>query len=239
MELKFLFEMIRYSDQNFMYQWVSINDLLFFLYTCMRNPRLRTVYRQRKWPLPALLRKIMALGSKIMALGCQVFHYSVKCSNHGLRGFINAVHRRLATQTVTMLTSCWQVLSEVELRRIFDVCKRWANSSFACICKEKYRSIHEAIRAIRLLIVWKSSTYPTAFSHLQCANRPFWPLVSKYTIFRFSFPYKPTQKTLDFNWKTIVHLKNNNWLIFFFQTEEFEQNVNILKNLKISNSSKI
>ena len=49
------------------------------------------------------------------------------------------------------------MLSEVELQRIFDVRKQWANSSFACICKEKYGSIHETIR---LLIVWKSSTYP-------------------------------------------------------------------------------
>ena len=40
-----------------------------------------------------------------------------------------------------------------------DICKRWATSSFACICKEKYGSIHEATRAIRLLIVWKGSTY--------------------------------------------------------------------------------
>ena len=49
----------------------------------------------------------------------------VKC----LRGFNGAVQRRLATLTVTMLiSSCWQLLSEVELRRIFDVCKLWANS---------------------------------------------------------------------------------------------------------------
>ena len=35
----------------------------------------------------------------------------------------------LATLTVTMLiSSCWQLSSEVELGRIFDVCKRWANS---------------------------------------------------------------------------------------------------------------
>ena len=34
----------------------------FFLYTCMQNPRLRTVYRQRKWPFLAPVRKIMALG---------------------------------------------------------------------------------------------------------------------------------------------------------------------------------
>ena len=27
-----------------------------------------------------------------------------------------------------LISSCWQLSSEVELRRIFDVCKRWANS---------------------------------------------------------------------------------------------------------------
>ena len=53
----------------------------------------------------------------------------VNCLTHGLRGFNGAVQRRLATLTVTMLiSSCWQLSSEVELRRIFDVCKRWANS---------------------------------------------------------------------------------------------------------------
>ena len=53
----------------------------------------------------------------------------VKCLTHGLRGFNRAVQRRLATLTVTMLvSSCWQLSSEVELRRIFDVCKRRANS---------------------------------------------------------------------------------------------------------------
>ena len=54
-------------------------------------------------------------------------------------GFIDddSVECRLATQTVTTSTSYWQVLSEVKLRRIFDVCKRRANSSFACICKKK------------------------------------------------------------------------------------------------------
>ena len=72
----------------------------------MQNPRLRTVYRQQKWPLPAPVRKIMALGRKIMALGFQVFHYSVKSSKHSLRGFIDAAQRCLATQMVTMLTSC-------------------------------------------------------------------------------------------------------------------------------------
>ena len=71
----------------------------------MQNTRLRTIYRQRKWPLPAPVRKIMALGRKTMALGCQMFHYSLKCSKHDFRGFIDAVQRRLATQTVIMLTS--------------------------------------------------------------------------------------------------------------------------------------
>ena len=53
----------------------------------------------------------------------------VKCLTHGLRGLNGAVQRRLATLTVTMLIlPCWQLLSEVELRRIFDVCKRRANS---------------------------------------------------------------------------------------------------------------
>ena len=52
-----------------------------------------------------------------------------KCLTHGLRGFNGAVQRRLATLTVTMLiSSCWQLSSEVELRRIFDDCKRLANS---------------------------------------------------------------------------------------------------------------
>ena len=54
----------------------------------------------------------------------------VKCLTDGLRGFNDAVQRRLATLMVTMLiSSCWQLSSEVELRRIFDVCKRWATSS--------------------------------------------------------------------------------------------------------------
>ena len=43
-----------------------------FLYTCMQNPRLCTVYRQRKWPLLAPVRKIMALGRKKMALRCKI-----------------------------------------------------------------------------------------------------------------------------------------------------------------------
>ena len=55
--------------------------------------------------------------------------FYVKCLIYGLRGFNGAVQRRLATLTITMLiSSCWQLSSEVELRRIFDVCKRWANS---------------------------------------------------------------------------------------------------------------
>ena len=40
------------------------------------------------------------------------------------------------------------VLNEVEWQRIFDICKRWANSGFAFTYKIKYDSIHEATRAI-------------------------------------------------------------------------------------------
>ena len=55
----------------------------------------------------------------------------VKCLTHGLRVFNGAVQRRLATLTATILiSSFWQLSSEVELRRIFDVCKWWANSDW-------------------------------------------------------------------------------------------------------------
>ena len=41
--------------------WTS----MFYLSTCMRNPCLRTVYRQRKWPLPVPVCKIIALRCKV------------------------------------------------------------------------------------------------------------------------------------------------------------------------------
>ena len=66
----------------------------------MQNPRSRTVYGQQKLRLPAPVRKIMALGRKMFSL-------SVKCFAHGLRGYNGGAQRRLVTQTVTMLTSCW------------------------------------------------------------------------------------------------------------------------------------
>ena len=48
---------------------------------------------------------------------------------HDLCGFNRAVQRRLAMLTGTMLiSSCWQLSSEFELRCIFDVCEWWANS---------------------------------------------------------------------------------------------------------------
>ena len=103
----------------------------------------------------------------------------VKCLTHGLRGFNGAIQRRLATLTVTMLiSSCWQLLSEVELRHIFDVYKRWANSGS-----------HEFVKKNMVRYVRPHGR----FAHCSWfANRPFWPLVSKYTIcwhlWRF-FPY--------------------------------------------------
>ena len=101
----------------------------------------------------------------------------VKCWTHGLRGFNGAVQRRLATPTVTMLiSSCWQVSSEVELRRIFDVCKRWANSGSHEFVKKNM------VRYMRPHGQFAHRSCKNAFLHLPCANRPFWPLVSKYTI---------------------------------------------------------
>ena len=70
----------------------------------MQNPRLRTDYRQGKWPFSAAVRKRMALGCKIMVHECKMFYESVRCFIHGLSDFNGDVQCRLATQTVTMLT---------------------------------------------------------------------------------------------------------------------------------------
>ena len=61
-------------DMNHVDAFVSlkVEANIIYLYTCMQNPRLRTVYRQRKWPLLAPVRKIMALGPKKMARECQI-----------------------------------------------------------------------------------------------------------------------------------------------------------------------
>ena len=123
----------------------------------------------------------------------------VKCLTHGLCGFNGAGQRRLATLMVTMLIlSCWQLSSEVELRRIFDVCKQWANSSSHEFVKKNMVRYKSPKRAICSLLVYKGSTHPrprprprvhAAFLHLQCANCPFWPLVSKYTILTLLRPF--------------------------------------------------
>ena len=80
----------------------------------------------------------------------------VKCLTHGLRGFNGAVQRRLAALTVTMLISlCWQQLSEVELRRISDICKQWANSgSHEFVMQNKVRYMRPHAR----------------FAHCSCKN---------------------------------------------------------------------
>ena len=112
--------------------------------------------------------------------------------------------------------SCWQVLSEVELRRIFDVYKRCVNSGFACICNEKYGPIYEAIRPIRSLLVWKSSTYPwprprvpAAFSHLQCAKRRFGLLYRNILVFVWNRSYGIIKCFLFF----LIFLINSLWKI--------------------------
>ena len=58
-----------------------------------------------------------------------------------------------------------------------DACERWTNSGFACISKEKYVLIYLSLTSAYLRV-------RAAFSHSRSANRPFWPLVSKYTINR-------------------------------------------------------
>ena len=60
----------------------------------------------------------------------------------------------------------------------FSECKRWANSGFACICKEKYGSIHEATWVIRSLL----GLLPLAAGScctftLAVRETPFWSLV--------------------------------------------------------------
>ena len=76
--------------------------------------------------------------------------------------------------------SYWHPLSGVELRRIFDVCKRWANSGLARIRKDKYGSIHETAQAIRSLLEWKFSAPTARFGlfyrsilFLLCVNKTF------------------------------------------------------------------
>ena len=80
----------------------------------------------------------------------------VKYLTHGLRGFNGVVQRRLATLLVIMLiSSCWQLSSEVELRRFFDVCKRWTNSgSHEFVMKNMVRYIRPHVR----------------FAHCSCRN---------------------------------------------------------------------
>ena len=125
----------------------------------------------------------------------------VKCLTRGLRGFNGAVQRRLATLTLTMLiSSSWQLSSAVELRRIFDVCKRWANSgSHEFVKKNMLRymrphgrfahcSCKNAAFTLDLgLLASAAGSCGQPGLHLQCANRPFWPLVSKYTILEIIF----------------------------------------------------
>ena len=56
------------------------------------------------------------------------------------------------------------------------------------------------------------NTLRVAFSHLQCANRPFWPLVSKYTIFCF-WNFKPFK---SYNNKKVAHKQFCNMPLFWY-----------------------
>ena len=95
-------------------------------------------------------------------------------------------------------------------------------------CKEKYGSIHEAIRAFTACVKMQNSSsisacrprprVHAAFLHLQCANRSFWPLVSKYKTSNV-FYFLHQNKTLRF----IAHQRP--------RSEEREKKKSIKKSL--------
>ena len=68
------------------------------------------------------------------------------------------------------------LISSLKSSWILDVCKRWANSGFACICEEKYGSIHKTTWAIRSLLVLAS-----------CIEIYYFLADAKYTILFFYF----------------------------------------------------
>ena len=70
-----------------------------FFYSCMQTPRLRTVYRQRQWLLPAAV-------DRIMALGCKGFCQCVKCFTHGLREHVKYCGRCQKLLTTFFTTAC-------------------------------------------------------------------------------------------------------------------------------------
>ena len=121
----------------------------------------------------------------------------VKCLTRGLRGFNGAVQRRLGTLTVTILiSSCWQLSSKVELRRILDVCKRWANlGSHQFVKKNMFRYIRPHGRfahcscknaALTLMLHFYTCSAPTARFGLLYRNILF-RLPQKFPLI-FSFP---------------------------------------------------
>ena len=132
----------------------------------------------------------------------------VKCLTHGLRGFKGAVQRRLAKLTVTMLiSSCWQLSSEVELRRIFDVCKRWANSgSHELVKKNMVRYMRPHGR----------------FAHCSCKNAVRQPPVLASWIEIYYFHNYSVKKFL-FNWYFLQSwlfegMKNVSTCFFTYET---------------------
>ena len=140
----------------------------------------------------------------------------VKCLTHGLRGFNGAVLRRLATLTVTMLiSSCWQLSSEVELRRIFDVYKPWANSGsheFVMeICFDTWGHTGDSLTACVKMQHSPSTSACRPRPRVSCIFTlvvrpfgPFWPLVSKYTI--------SIQEAKTGSWRTAsVKIQHEQW----------------------------
>ena len=88
----------------------------------MQNPRLRTVYKQRKWPLLAPVRKIMALGRKTPStsastVGCAYMLRFYTCSAPTAR--FGLLYRNILISNVWPLTYsvsvAWRVRCQLTL----------------------------------------------------------------------------------------------------------------------------
>ena len=125
-------------------QWSSDNLPFSFLYKCMQNPRLRIVYRLRKWPFPAPVRKIKTLGRKI------IFTLAGRKIMFTLAG--RKIIFTLAVRKPPILASCI---------RIYYFLTVWATYKYLFNCA-KIRSIFTAKVAIcKDAIVFKKNVWTT------------------------------------------------------------------------------
>ena len=117
----------------------------------MQNPRLHINYRQWKWPILALGRKILQRLYTMPSSDTNSYYISI-------------------------------IFSNVEVRQFF-----LSVNGSACICNEKYGSIHEGATCdsltARVNVQHKSRPRPRVHAapcHLQCAKRSFCTVASTY-----------------------------------------------------------